>query len=1070
MGQSASPFIGNVIMMMTVLTEVTKRTVCVDGSKCIPASWKCDGGRHCDDESDERDCVCDPETQFKCTNGRCISLDWRCDSEDDCSDSSDELAAFVLLVCLVLAVTQAVKYHKSKLQFAQKRSLMVKRQARICGENQFLCTSGECLPSMWTCDTQADCADGSDEAECDCTCRGEQKFQCKNGNCVPRSFICDADNDCGDNSDEVDCRGTCRPDYFQCANGKCIFANFECDGYDHCGDKSDEQHCVCNPTTHFACANGGCIQIEFRCDHGDDCGDSSDELGCRIMLKFVLLVCLVLTVTQAVKYHKSKLQFAQKRSLMTKRQARICGENQFLCTSGECLPLMWTCDTQADCIDGSDEAECGTCRPDYFQCANGKCMFANFECDGYDDCGDKSDEQHCGIMLKFVLLVCLVLAVTQAVKYHKSKLQFAQKRSLMTKRQARICGENQFLCTSGECLPSMWTCDTQADCIDGSDEAECAGGTCREDQFQCADGIKCISANWECDGDNDCGDESDEQHCVCNPETQFACANGRCVRIEFRCDHDDDCGDFSDELGCPTLHPSVCNDHMTKRGCALMNDTMNPICLDSDLGFKFCRKNHVEVSVVVGVPGAGSAHRAVKYHKSKQVCTETKFDDETTRGEHKFHCKNGKCVSRSFICDAENDCGDNSDEVDCRGTCREDQFQCADGIKCISANWECDGDNDCGDKSDELHCVCNPETHFACANGGCIRIEFRCDHDDDCGDSSDELGCPTLHPSVCNDHMTKRGCTLMNDTMHPICLDHELGFKFCRRISLQNSRQKCKTAAMLKFVLLVCLVLTVTQAVKYHKSKLEFAQKRSEMAKRQATTCGEHQFLCTSGECLPSMWTCDTQADCADGSDEAECDCKCRGDSKFQCKNGNCVPRSYVCDTDNDCLDNSDEVDCRGTCRLDQFQCANGNRCIPATWECDGDNDCGDRSDEEHCDQFQCADQSKCVPIGFRCDGNNDCGDRSDEQHCECNPATHFQCLNGRCIDINWRCDNGDDCEDFSDELGCPTLHPSVCSDRMTQRGCALMNDTTHAICLDDDLGFKFCRRFCDLCLENPED
>ena len=28
-----------------------------------------------------------------------------------------------------------------------------------------------------------------------------------------------------------------------------------------------------------------------------------------------------------------------------------------------------------------------------------------------------------------------------------------------------------------------------------------------------------------------------------------------------------------------------------------------------------------------------------------------------------FHCSNGKCINREFLCDEENDCGDGSDEV-----------------------------------------------------------------------------------------------------------------------------------------------------------------------------------------------------------------------------------------------------------------------------------------------------------------------------------------------------------------------------------------------------------------------
>ena len=39
--------------------------------------------------------------------------------------------------------------------------------------------------------------------------------------------------------------------------------------------------------------------------------------------------------------------------------ARGCADDQFRCGSGECIPLSQKCDRSIDCIDQSDEKECG---------------------------------------------------------------------------------------------------------------------------------------------------------------------------------------------------------------------------------------------------------------------------------------------------------------------------------------------------------------------------------------------------------------------------------------------------------------------------------------------------------------------------------------------------------------------------------------------------------------------------------------------------------------------------------------------------------------------------------------
>ncbi|CAL8088765.1 unnamed protein product [Orchesella dallaii] len=122
----------------------------------------------------------------------------------------------------------------------------------------------------------------------------------------------------------------------------------------------------------------------------------------------------------------------------------------------------------------------------------------------------------------------------------------------------------------------------------------------------------------------------------------------------------------------------------------------------------------------------------------------------------------GVCIPASWVCDFDNDCGDNSDEDGCptttttaRTTTPCPGFLCPSG-RCIIGSWVCDGDNDCGDGSDEENCpsttprtttirTTTPCSGFVCPESGrCIPQSYICDGDNDCGDYSDESeeNCP----------------------------------------------------------------------------------------------------------------------------------------------------------------------------------------------------------------------------------------------------------------------------------------------------------------------------------------
>lgn len=77
-----------------------------------------------------------------------------------------------------------------------------------------------------------------------------------------------------------------------------------------------------------------------------------------------------------------------------------------------------------------------------------------------------------------------------------------------------------------------------------------------------------------------------------------------------------------------------------------------------------------------------------------------------------FHCEKGVnpiCIPKEKQCNGYYDCRNKRDEENCTSSnvsnpCSLDQFRCANGQKCIDPKLKCDHNNDCGDQSDELDC------------------------------------------------------------------------------------------------------------------------------------------------------------------------------------------------------------------------------------------------------------------------------------------------------------------------------------------------------------------------------
>ncbi|XP_017101910.2 very low-density lipoprotein receptor isoform X7 [Drosophila bipectinata] len=369
-----------------------------------------------------------------------------------------------------------------------------------CGEKQFQCRSGDCIPIRFVCDGDADCKDHSDEQINECkfleaTCSTDQ-FRCTNGNCIPNKWRCDQERDCADGSDESKdlCMDACPNNEFKCESvDQCIPRNWLCDGSPDCRDKSDEAHCkarTCSPDE-YACKNGEgqCVPLAWMCDQSKDCSDGSDEHNCN----------------------------------------QTCRSDEFTCGNGRCIQKRWVCDHDDDCGDGTDEKECPVVPCDSVAehtCSNGACIAKRWVCDGDPDCSDASDERSCANVTK----------------------------------TTTPCLPHEYQCKDRiTCLHHSWLCDGDRDCPDGDDEhtANCKNVSCRADQFQCGD-RSCIPGHLTCNGDKDCADGSDEKDCglsfslgsakgVCNATIEFDCGGSQCIPLSKVCDKRKECPDGEDE-------------------------------------------------------------------------------------------------------------------------------------------------------------------------------------------------------------------------------------------------------------------------------------------------------------------------------------------------------------------------------------------------------------------------------------------------------------------------------------------------------------------------------------------
>ena len=170
----------------------------------------------------------------------------------------------------------------------------------------------------------------------------------------------------------------------------------------------------------------------------------------------------------------------------------------------------------------------------------------------------------------------------------------------------------------------------------------------------------------------------------------------------YRCNYSPECPNGEDELECPQKECPA-NHYMCKNDNCIPNVIFAHVLIGRTLFL-----GHFKSSSPFG-----QSRLSLHLHKNdinfnifSHLFYRCNYSPDCPNGEDEldcpqkecpanhYMCKNDNCIPNVWVCDGDNDCGDNTDELEtCPSrTCEDDQFRCPGG-RCIPMNWKCDGNS-----------------------------------------------------------------------------------------------------------------------------------------------------------------------------------------------------------------------------------------------------------------------------------------------------------------------------------------------------------------------------------------